>query len=108
MEVLRRTSDNYGVVQRVGRLTRHLEQQGGATATLPRAVYQPHKLVRRLSDEAVAEILAAYQAGATTREVGMRFGLAHSSINKLLKRQGVPVRRRGPRDQLSSSAVRAQ
>jgi DNA-binding transcriptional regulator LsrR (DeoR family) len=44
----------------------------------------------------VAAILATYQAGATTRDLGGRFGLAHSSINKLLRQQGVIARRRSP------------
>jgi hypothetical protein len=72
VEVLRRTSNNYGIVQRVGRLTRHLERQGRATAAQLRAAFRPHKLSQRLSDETVSAILAAYQAGATTREVGER------------------------------------
>jgi hypothetical protein len=62
----------------------------------PRSAYQPSKLSQRLSAETVSEIIAAYQAGATTREVGARFGLAHSSVNKLLKNHGVTARRRGP------------
>ncbi len=96
MEVLRRTSNNYGVVQRVTRLARHLERQGKAPAASSRVPHQPHKLSQRLSDETVAAILAAYQAGATTREVGERFGLAHSSVNKLLKEHGITARRRSP------------
>ncbi len=101
MEVLRRTSNNYGIVQRVSRLTRHLQKLGrdghsGGTS-LTRVDYEPHKLSQRLSDETVATILAAYQAGATTREVGEHFGLAHSSINKLLRQHDVEARRRGPR-----------
>ncbi len=87
---------NYSVVQRVTRLARHLERQGEGRAPAPHVGYQPHKLSQRLSDETVTDILAAYQAGATTREVGQRFGLAHSSINKLLKQHGVSVRRRSP------------
>jgi hypothetical protein len=95
--VLRRTSNNYGTVQRVGRLTRHLERQGRVPPPLPRTKYQPHKLSQRLPEETVAAILAAYQAGATTREVGQRFGLAHSSVTELLRQHGVRMRRRGPR-----------
>ncbi len=98
MEVLRRHSNNYGAVQRVARLNRHLtERPARESPTTPRCPHQPSKLSRRLSTEAVAAIVAAYQAGATTREVGERFGLAHSSINKLLKRHGVELRRRGRR-----------
>jgi hypothetical protein len=101
-EVLRRTSNNYGVVQRDTRLIRHLERRGEGRETHapPRTAYQPHKLSQRLSDETVTAILAAYQAGAATREVGERFGLAHSSVNKLLKQHGVKPRRRGPRAKL--------
>ena len=51
---------------------------------------------QRLPDETVAAIVVAYEAGATTREVGERFGLAHSSVNKLLKHRGVTARRRSP------------
>jgi hypothetical protein len=100
VEVLRRSSKNFGVLQRIKRLTRHLERRddGGASAKapLPRAGYQPHKLSQRLSDETVTAILAASQAGATTREIGERFGLAHSSVTKLLRQFGVTMRRRGP------------
>ncbi len=98
MEVLRRHSTNYGAVQRVERLTRHLKQQrkDRSADTSQRASYQPRKLSQRLPDETVAAMLAAYQAGATTREVGERFGLAHSTINKLLRRHGVMARRRSP------------
>ncbi|TQN41680.1 helix-turn-helix protein [Blastococcus colisei] len=91
VEVLRRTSNNYGVVQRVARLTRYLERQVGDRTSAPRTD-QPHKLSQRLSGGTVPTILAAYQAGATTREVGEQFGLAHSSINKLLKQHGITAR----------------
>jgi len=66
----------------------------------PRSNYRPIKLSQRLSAGTTAAILAAYQAGATTREVGERYGLAHSSVNKLLKRHGVELRRRGPKGNL--------
>jgi DNA-directed RNA polymerase specialized sigma24 family protein len=100
VEVLRRTSNNFGVVQRVNRLVRHLEQQGRGRQPKPppRPAYQPHRLSRRLSDETVSAILDAYLAGATTREVGERLGLAHSSVNKLLKQHGVRIRRRGAQE----------
>ena len=55
-----------------------------------------HKLTQRLSDETVTAIPAASQAGATTREIGERFGLSHSSVTKLLRQFGVTMRRRGP------------
>jgi DNA-binding transcriptional regulator LsrR (DeoR family) len=53
----------------------------------------------------VAAIVAAYQDGATTRELGERFGLAHSSVNKLLKHHGVTARRRSPSPEEVQRAV---
>jgi len=93
--LIRRTSNKSGVVQRVTRLMRHLQEQGRRRTALSvsRPGYQPHKLSQRLSDETVTAILDAYRAGATTREVGERFHLAHSSINKLLRQHGVKTRR---------------
>lgn len=105
VEVLRCYSNNYGAVQRVSRLTRHLKRQSREPAAPPRATYQPHKLGQRLSDETVTAILAAYEAGATTREVGERFGLAHSSINKLLLEHGVTARRRSPSPEEVQQAI---
>ena len=97
VEVLRRTSNNYGAKHRVKRLSRHLEKVPAVEPSVtPRLAYRPSKLSQRLSDETVAAILAAYQAGATTREVGERFGLAHSSVNKLVKERGITPRRRSP------------
>ncbi|MGY1651782.1 helix-turn-helix domain-containing protein [Geodermatophilus sp. SYSU D01119] len=106
VEVLRRHSNNYGAVQRVGRLERHLTKRpaAGLSAT-PRPAHLPSKLSHRLSDETVAAIVDAYQAGATTREVGERYNLAHSSVNKLLKRNGVATRRRSPGDADRARAV---
>ncbi|TQN41677.1 hypothetical protein FHU33_1054 [Blastococcus colisei] len=54
--MLRRYSNSYGVVQRVTRLTRHLERQGRARALPLRPAYRPHKLSQRLSDETVAAV----------------------------------------------------
>src|SRR4051812_7276181 len=76
VEVLRQHSNNYGAVQRVARLSRHLADQPAPDAARPpQHAYRPTKLSQRLSNETVAKILAAYAAGATTREVGARFGL---------------------------------
>ena len=63
----------------------------------PRPSYRPAKLSQRLSAETLAAIVAMYEAGATTREVGNKFGLTHSSVIKLLKTHGVTMRPRGAR-----------
>lgn len=98
VEILRRHSNNYGAVQRVDRLSRHLAEPPFTESSVTmRPCYLPSKVSQRLQDKTVAAIVAAYQGSATTREIGERFGLAHSSVNKVLKRQGVHLRRRGPR-----------
>jgi transposase-like protein len=95
--VLRCYSNNYGAVQRVERLNGHLAKRSVLEPPVtPRPTHRPTKLSQRLPDETVAAIVDAYKAGATTREVGQRFGLAHSSVNKLLKQHGVTARRRSP------------
>lgn len=57
---------------------------------------KPRTNLQRLPADKVEAITAAYQAGATTREVGASFGLPHTSVNKLLKQHGVTARRRSP------------
>jgi DNA-binding NarL/FixJ family response regulator len=100
VEVLRRSSKDLDALQRLKRLTQHLERPGidgqRDWTPLPRADYQPYKLSQRLPGETVAAILTMYRNGATTREVGERFGLAHSSVNKLLQQHDVQARRRSP------------
>ena len=106
VEVLRRHSNNYGAVHRVDRLSRHLAEQPPTEVlvTAP-SRYRPTKLSHRLPDETVAAIVIAYQAGATTRELGERYGLAHSSVNKLLKQRGIRARRRGQDPEETQYAV---
>ncbi len=53
----------------------------------------------------MAAVVDAYEAGATTRDVGERFGLAHSSVNKLLKQHGIAARRRSPTEDTVRRAV---
>lgn len=106
VEVLRCHSNNYGAVQRVSRLSRHLAEHVPAQAPVsPRRDYRPSKLDHRLSDETIGALIHAYEAGATTREVGQRFKLAHSSVNKLLKQHDVQARRRSPSDGEVRSAM---
>ncbi len=87
----------FGALQRVKRLIRHLEKpdrrRWGTWTGVLKPDYQPHRLSRRLSDDTIVAILAMYHAGATMHEVGERFDLAHSSINKLL--QPAKVSQRG-------------
>lgn len=48
-------------------------------------------------DESMAEMRAAYEAGATLREIGDRHGVSSSAVFYRLEALGVAMRRRGPR-----------
>jgi DNA-directed RNA polymerase specialized sigma24 family protein len=54
----------------------------------------PRRLARRLSDDVIAELVARYEAGATSPELCAQFGLAKGSVLRILDRHGV-LRKRG-------------
>jgi DNA-binding transcriptional regulator LsrR (DeoR family) len=47
---------------------------------------------QRLSDDDLVEIRRAYQAGATTTELGDQLGVSATAIQRALKRMGIPRR----------------
>lgn len=54
----------------------------------------PRVVQRRLRPHEVAELVAAYVAGATTRELADRFGIHRDTVSTHLDRAGVPIRTR--------------
>lgn len=100
VEVLRRHSKDLGAVQRVKRLQQHLEQTPNRVSShsKPRLRYQPFKLSQRFDARTVVAIVAAYQAGTTAKELAERYGVARSSITRLLHHRDVRVRRQSPTD----------
>jgi len=99
VEVLRRHSKDLGAIERVARLRRHLDRTPTAVSSrsLPQA-YQPFKLSQRFDAATVAAIIAAYEDGATAKKLAKHYGVARSSITRLLHRHGVAVRRQSPTD----------
>jgi transposase-like protein len=55
----------------------------------------PILVERRLGPDLVAQLVDAYRAGASTRDLAMRHGVAKSSVNQVLRRQGIKLRPRG-------------
>jgi DNA-binding transcriptional regulator LsrR (DeoR family) len=51
-----------------------------------------HARARRLKDQQVKELTAAYEAGATLRQLAGQFGIERRTVGKVLKRNGVEVR----------------
>jgi transposase-like protein len=47
------------------------------------------KTIRRLRPDELDEMVAAYQTGATTRQLAARFGVYRMTISKLLRDRGV-------------------
>jgi transposase len=52
----------------------------------------PRRVTRRLSESELQDLISAYGDGATGRELAERYGLARSTVIKLLKDRGVAVR----------------
>ena len=55
----------------------------------------PYKIILRLGPEAIKNLTADYLAGAPTRELAARYGIAKTTVINLLLRQGIPLRPRG-------------
>lgn len=94
VEVLRRHSRHPYVLARLERTIKVAEEQGSRrpVGSPPKPVYA---LARRMSSAAQAELVAAYQSGATARELGSHYGMGHTAILGLLKKHGVSRRPRG-------------
>ena len=67
-----------------------LEKPGPARpgAVVPR----PQRLARRLDEATVRQVVEAYEAGATARQLAEQFGVARSAVVNLLRNQGVQIR----------------
>jgi DNA-directed RNA polymerase specialized sigma24 family protein len=50
------------------------------------------KVARRLKDHEIKELVAAYEAGSTLRQLAERFKIERRTVSKILKRQGVATR----------------
>jgi transposase len=69
----------------------------------PKAV--PRRIGRRLSRAVIAQLVAAYQAGATARQLTDRYSISKTSVQELLHEHGVVVRRLGISDTEITEAV---
>ena len=58
------------------------------------AFVQSHRIRYRLDSAAIEELLAEYGRGATAAELGRRYGVAKSSVLRILHGSPVPVRYR--------------
>jgi DNA invertase Pin-like site-specific DNA recombinase len=56
-----------------------------------------HKIARRLSEQSIRQIVDSYTACVSAREIGEQVGISKASVLKILREQGVPIRRQGLR-----------
>lgn len=76
----------------------------GLAAALPSLLAQPRAPAgvvplrqeqRRLTQEQVAQLVSAYQAGGGVKELGCKFKIHRETVGEHLKRVGVRLRQRG-------------
>lgn len=115
VEVLGRYSNRHGLLLHKVRKTismsdRHSQSTGDAPTTQPAAApglpswqRTPLHPQTRLSEDAVAELVDAYQAGATIAELGDRFHVNPTTVVRHLERHGVA--RRQPQRSLSDAQI---
>ena len=60
---------------------------------------------RVLTAEDTADIVARYQAGETTQQVGTRYGISKTRVASILRVQGISIRRQGLTDEQVSEAA---
>jgi IS30 family transposase len=56
------------------------------------ALSRQHSIARRLRAQTVHQMAAEYEAGASAAEVSQRYGVAKSTVLRLLRQASVPVR----------------
>jgi hypothetical protein len=82
---------------------RDLSAHGIPENSIPAAT--PRSISRRLDTETLATMVREYDAGATTAELRLKYGLAQGSLLKLLRANGAVIRRQGVTSAQENAAV---
>lgn len=70
-----------------------LPQQYNTSHTVPIATSYVHAVRRRLSAEAIQQLVSDYQAGVPSTQLATRYGISKGAVLRLLREQGIPIRR---------------
>jgi hypothetical protein len=79
---------------------------GLATPAPPPADRPKPGRARQLDTDQTQALIQGYLAGATTYELGNRFGIDRRTVSAILRRHGVPMRRRGLSSEDVDDAIR--
>ena len=91
-------------VELAGRYSNPPERLGALVSRLPTwvrvdrgpgLVGRQVPVAKTLGPEGVADLITRYRAGASTRELAGRLGIAKTSVIEVLRRQGIKMRPRG-------------
>jgi DNA-binding CsgD family transcriptional regulator len=64
------------------------------------------RTAKQLHTEQAAQLIAGYQAGATLRELGTRFGIHPETVGSILRRNGIQMRPKGLSPEQEATAER--
>jgi hypothetical protein len=67
---------------------------------------RPQRAEDRLGPDGVAQLVADYQCGRSTKWLQQTYGLSQGAVLRLLDRSGVPRRQRGLTDEQVKAAIR--
>jgi hypothetical protein len=88
--------DYYNPTAQVEALETLLRKLPDSTAPAPPPVVRPKPgRARQLDTDQTQALIQGYLAGATTYELGDRFGIERRTVSNILHRHGVPMRRCG-------------
>jgi DNA invertase Pin-like site-specific DNA recombinase len=74
--------------------TREESRHGSSNGKLPVREYVPKQSHTRLYPKQINDLVVAYQAGSTIKELAAQFHSHHTTLSNVLKRHGVPGRHR--------------
>jgi hypothetical protein len=94
VELVRLYSNLHSSAMRLCQLNLNALSHGRSRAERPPLV--PQRVERRLGPDLIKRIVAEYAGGRSSTLLAKRYGIGKGTLLRLLKQNGVVVRRRGP------------
>ena len=86
-----------------------LRERIGESLPRPPLLYQDKPRTRSkrfLTPQDTTDISARYQAGGTTQQIGMHYGISKTRVATVLREQGISIRRQGLSDEQAWEAAK--